>query len=226
VNWSAAEVALVPPVFDTVILTVPAEPAGDVAVIWDAELTVYAAAAVLPNITLETPLNSVPEIVTLVPPARGPPVGLTDVMAGAAVVVVPPESDSLWEEGTLGGRGMAVVTIVVGTAGVVTSLETSVIGICLMRVVSVTGVGIVVGTVAGISTASGLPSSPKSLLDTMETIRDGMDPTVWIISTAISNTPYTKSPSPEFDESTPVAAAGTTMRADIAIHTTMQTARE
>jgi len=61
--------------------TVPA-PAGDVAVIWVAELTVKPAAAVAPNVTAVAPDRLAPVIVTMVPPPRGPPVGEIDVMEG------------------------------------------------------------------------------------------------------------------------------------------------
>ena len=49
-NWSAADVAEVPPAVVTVTSTVPV-PAGEVAVIWVAELTVTPVAAAAPNVT-------------------------------------------------------------------------------------------------------------------------------------------------------------------------------
>ena len=59
--------------------------AGDVAVIWVAELTVKLAAAVAPNVTAVAPVKFVPVIVTVVPPAIGPEVGEIDVTVGAAI---------------------------------------------------------------------------------------------------------------------------------------------
>ena len=82
-NWSAAEVAEVPPVVVTLMSTVPV-PAGDVAVIEVAELTVKLAAVVPPNATAVAPVRLVPVIVTTVPPAAGPNVGEIEVTVGAA----------------------------------------------------------------------------------------------------------------------------------------------
>ena len=84
-NWSADEVADVPLAVVTVTSTVPAVPAGLVAVICVAELTVKPVAAAVPNSTAVAPVRFVPVMVTLVPPAVGPAVGLTAVTAGAAV---------------------------------------------------------------------------------------------------------------------------------------------
>ena len=58
-------------------------PAGEVAVIWVALLTVKEAAAVPPKLTAVAPLRFVPVIVTLVPPAGGPVLGLMPVTVGA-----------------------------------------------------------------------------------------------------------------------------------------------
>jgi hypothetical protein len=74
-------VAEVPPGVVTVTSTVPA-PAGDVAVIEVAELTVTPVADAPPNFTAVAPLKLVPVIVTKVPPATGPPVGEIDVTVG------------------------------------------------------------------------------------------------------------------------------------------------
>ena len=63
--------------------TVPL-PAGDVAVIDVAELTVKLVALAAPNFTAVDPVNAVPVIVTDVPPAVGPDVGEMDVTVGAA----------------------------------------------------------------------------------------------------------------------------------------------
>ena len=83
-NWSAAVVAEVAIELATVTSTVPAEPAGDVAVIEVAELTVKPVAFVAPNLTAVVPVKLVPVIVTTVPPAAGPDVGESDVTAGVA----------------------------------------------------------------------------------------------------------------------------------------------
>ena len=78
-----AEVALVPKGVVTVISTRP-EPAGEVAVIWVAELTVKVA-EVPPKLTIVAPVNPVPVIMTEVPPAAGPLVGFLPVTVGPAV---------------------------------------------------------------------------------------------------------------------------------------------
>ena len=70
----------------TLTSTVPA-PAGEVAVIWVAELTVNPVAAVAPNVTAVAPENPVPVMVTVVPPARGPALGEIEVTTGAATKV-------------------------------------------------------------------------------------------------------------------------------------------
>ena len=76
-----AEVALVPPGVVTVISMVPAACAGEVAVIWVAELTVKVA-EVPPKLTIVAPVNPVPVIMTEVPPAAGPLVGFLPVTDG------------------------------------------------------------------------------------------------------------------------------------------------
>ena len=89
--WSAALVGLVPLGVVTVTSTVPAVPAGAVAVIWVALLTATLVAAVEPKATPVAPVKLVPVIVTEVPPAVGPEDGLTCVTAGAggSTVAVP-----------------------------------------------------------------------------------------------------------------------------------------
>jgi hypothetical protein len=83
VNWSAAVLPEVPSVgVVTVMSTVPV-PAGEVAVIWVALLTVKDAAAVPPKLTAVAPVKLVPVIFTDVPPAAGPEDGLTFVTVGA-----------------------------------------------------------------------------------------------------------------------------------------------
>jgi hypothetical protein len=81
VNWSAADVALVPPGVVTVISTVPV-PAGDLMVSVVAELTVRTVPAVEPNLTAVAPVNPVPVTVTVVPPATGPAAGEIPVTVG------------------------------------------------------------------------------------------------------------------------------------------------
>jgi hypothetical protein len=54
------------------------------AVILLAALTVNEVAAVAPNLTAEALVKPVPVMVTLVPPASGPPFGLTEVTVEAA----------------------------------------------------------------------------------------------------------------------------------------------
>ena len=64
--------------------TVPA-PAGAVAVICVAELTVKPVAAVAPKVTAVAPLKLVPVMVKLVPPPVGPLIGVKAVTVGLAV---------------------------------------------------------------------------------------------------------------------------------------------
>ena len=64
--------------------TVPV-PAGDVAVIEVAELTVKPVAGVAPKLTAVAPVNPVPVTVTEVPPAVGPAVGEIEVTVGAGI---------------------------------------------------------------------------------------------------------------------------------------------
>jgi hypothetical protein len=85
VKLSVALVALVPPEVATVTSTVPTEPAGEVAVMLVELTTLYAAAAVVPNLTAVTPEKPVPVIVTAVPPAGSPATGLTLATVGREV---------------------------------------------------------------------------------------------------------------------------------------------
>ncbi len=75
VNWSAEEVAEVPPAVVTVMSTVPAALGGEVAVIWLSESTVKVVAAVVPKSTAVAVVKPVPVMVTVVPPAVGPELG-------------------------------------------------------------------------------------------------------------------------------------------------------
>jgi hypothetical protein len=60
-------------------------PAGEVAVIEVAELTVKAIALTAPNLTAVTVVNPVPVMVTDVPPTAGPAFGDIDVTVGAPI---------------------------------------------------------------------------------------------------------------------------------------------
>ena len=71
----------------TVTSTVPV-PAGSTAVICVAETTVTLVAGVVPKSTAVAPLKTVPVMVTVVPPATGPEVGLMSVTTGAAAFTV------------------------------------------------------------------------------------------------------------------------------------------
>src|SRR5437899_1214881 len=82
-NWSALELVLVPPVPVTVTSMGPPHCAGLIAVICVSELTVKDAFTE-PKLTAAAPVKPVPVIVTLVPPAVGPLLGLTLVIVGAA----------------------------------------------------------------------------------------------------------------------------------------------
>jgi len=79
-------VAEVPPVVVVAVtLTVPAAPAGEVALIEVADTKVTVDAAVAPNFTVVAPeTNPVPVRVTTVPPATGPLVTFSPVTVGAA----------------------------------------------------------------------------------------------------------------------------------------------
>jgi len=81
VNWSAELVALVPLEFVTVTSTVPL-PAGEVAAIDVALLTVNEVALVLPNFTAVARVKLLPVMITGVPPATGPLFGEIEVTDG------------------------------------------------------------------------------------------------------------------------------------------------
>ena len=83
--WSALLVADEPPPLPTVTSTAPADPAGETAVIDVAEFTVTLVAEVEPNFTVSPEANPVPVIVTDVPPAVVPAVGLTAVTVAGAM---------------------------------------------------------------------------------------------------------------------------------------------
>ena len=88
VNRSALTVADVPPGVTTVTSTVPV-PAGLSAVIVVSFTTVKPVAGFVPKSTAVAPVKPVPVIVTRVPPAAGPLVGLRPVTVGAAAIAAP-----------------------------------------------------------------------------------------------------------------------------------------
>ena len=71
----------------TVTSTVPAECAGELAVIWVLETTVKLETAVAPKATAVAVVKPVPVMVTEVPPAVGPALGATELTVGAATYV-------------------------------------------------------------------------------------------------------------------------------------------
>jgi hypothetical protein len=85
VKRSAELVPEGPPGVVTVTSTVPASPAGEVAVTLVSLATVNEVAAVLPKLTAVAPVNAVPVTVTTVPPATGPEMGEILVTVGATV---------------------------------------------------------------------------------------------------------------------------------------------
>jgi hypothetical protein len=119
VNWSAVVDALVPTGVVTVTSTTPAPP-GLVAVICVALLNVNAA-AVVPNLTLDTPVKFVPVIVTEVPPAPGPVLGATEVtVAPDAYVYLSAAVRALMPPGVV-----TVTSTVPEPAGLVTVIKVS-----------------------------------------------------------------------------------------------------
>ena len=81
------EVADVPPGMVTVTSTVPAEWAGEIAVIEVALLTVNEVAEVPPNVTAVALVKPVPVIATEVTPASGPDVGEMPVTVGGLTMI-------------------------------------------------------------------------------------------------------------------------------------------
>jgi hypothetical protein len=73
------------PLTVTVTVTVPALPAGVVAVIWVALTTATLVAAAAPNVTVAPVAKFVPVIVTAIPPAVEPLFGDTLVTVGGDV---------------------------------------------------------------------------------------------------------------------------------------------
>ena len=73
-----------PPTVVTRTSTVPV-PAGAVAVIWVAELTVNPVAADPPKVTAVAPEKFVPVMITAVPPVCGPAVDERELTVGGAI---------------------------------------------------------------------------------------------------------------------------------------------
>src|SRR5438067_473483 len=88
-NWSTAPAGVVPPGVVTVTSTAPV-PGGDTATIEVAELTVKLLASADPNLTAVAPMRSVPLMVTEVPPASPPLLGLTLMTAGGGEPLAKP----------------------------------------------------------------------------------------------------------------------------------------
>ena len=132
VNWSAAPVGLVPLGVVTVMSTVPAVCAGEVAVIDVALFTVNDAAAVAPKLTAVAPVKPVPVIVTDVPPAVGPLVGLT-------LVTVGPLTNVNWSHAPVALVPLGVVTVT-STVPAVCAGEVAVIDVALFTVNDAAGV--------------------------------------------------------------------------------------
>jgi hypothetical protein len=83
-NWSALEIADVPPGVLTVMSTVPADSAGEVMMQLVVE-QIALVAAVAPNLADVAPaMKPVPVTVTAVPLASGPADGLIEVTVGTA----------------------------------------------------------------------------------------------------------------------------------------------
>ncbi len=85
VNWSDALGALDPPGVVTTTSTTCGALAGAVAVIVVSLVTVKLVAGVVPKATAVAPVKLVPVMVTVVPPAVGPEVGLTPVTVGTLI---------------------------------------------------------------------------------------------------------------------------------------------
>jgi hypothetical protein len=82
-----ARLPLCPLEFVTVTVTAPAAPAGVVAVMVVLLTTTTLVAAADPNVTVAPAAKSIPVIVTAVPPATGPALGLTPVTKGTVLAV-------------------------------------------------------------------------------------------------------------------------------------------
>ena len=82
-NSSSAESAEMPPAVVTFRSTVPAEAAGEIAVISVEDTTSNEVAAAAPNLTEVASVRLVPVIVTWVPPEIRPLVGEIEVMTGS-----------------------------------------------------------------------------------------------------------------------------------------------
>jgi hypothetical protein len=145
VNWSADEVALVPPPVVTVMSTVPV-PAGDVAVICVAESTVKPVAAVPPNVTASAPVRLVPVMVTEVPPASGPADGAIPVTNGNPIYVnssaadaglVPPEVVTRMSTVLVPAGAVAVICVAESIVNEVAGVPANVTAVAPVKLVPV-----------------------------------------------------------------------------------------
>ena len=146
VNRSAALAELVPPGVVTLMSTVPL-PAGEVALIDVALLTVKVAAAVLPNFTAVAPVKFLPAIVTEVPPVSGPEIGLTEEMEGTGINVnlsanhaelVPPGVVTLMSTVPLPVREVTVIDVALLTVKVAAVVPPNFTAVAPVKAVPVT----------------------------------------------------------------------------------------
>jgi hypothetical protein len=115
----------------TLTFTVPV-PAGAVAVIWVSLSTVKPLAAVGPNLTAVAPVNALPVIVTVVPPAVRPEEGLTAVTAGARMyaywspllmALVPPVAVTLTLTVPVPAGAVAVIWVSLSTVKLLAAVD-------------------------------------------------------------------------------------------------------
>ena len=116
-NWSAAEVALVPAGVVTVTSTAPTAWGAVVAVIVVGLTTVKSAAGVAPNRTAVAPVKDEPMIVTVVPPTVGPLLGETPVTTGAVLTVVIAVAELLPATGSVVAEATVAVFVIMVPLG-------------------------------------------------------------------------------------------------------------
>ena len=95
---SAELVKLVPSSVVTVTSTVPADPAGAIAVIWPSESTVKLVADLPPKLTALALVNPLPAMVTVFPPSVGPWPGLIPDTVGNGGGDADSETTAVWIE--------------------------------------------------------------------------------------------------------------------------------
>ena len=151
--------ALLPPEFVTVTSTVPL-PAGEVAMIDVALLTVNEVAAVPPNRTAVAPVKLLPVMVTGVPPAAGPLFGEIDVTVGAArkvnwsaelAALVPPKFVTVTSTVPLPAGEVAAIDVALLTVNEVAAEPPNCTAVARMKLlpVMITGVPPVAGPLFG-----------------------------------------------------------------------------